>query len=531
MEQVLLIGSIIIIACVLCNKVSSKYGVPMLLAFILLGMLFGTDGLFKIEYSDFEFVEMICSIALIFIMFYGGFGTRWKAAKPVAVKSILLSSGGVVITALLTGLFCHFVLRMNVLESFLIGAVLSPTDAASVFSVLRSQKLSLKHNTDSMLEMESGSNDPFAYMFTVIILSIMHGSNSTGAIFYTIFAQLVYGVLFGVLIAVGTVWFMKNFKFSVDGFDAAFVIACAVLAYVVPSLIGGNGYLSVYILGIILGNQQINNKKALVHFFDGLTGLMQMLIFFMLGLLSFPSRIPEIIIPMLLIALFITLIARPIAIFLILSPFRAQFNQQLVVSWAGLRGASSIVFAIMATVSGVNMENDIFHIVFGIVLLSITIQGTLLPVVSRKLNLISEDDVLKTFNDYAEEEEVQFIRLVMKKGHPWINKAVKELRMPADLLLVLIRRKGATVVPDGDTKILEDDILVLSALVYVDDADIKLSEIIIDENHDWCNRTIAELSLPKGMLVILINRDSNVVIPNGRTNLRDGDVLVVNQEG
>ncbi|MFQ9510547.1 MAG: TrkA C-terminal domain-containing protein, partial [Lachnospiraceae bacterium] len=263
----------------------------------------------------------------------------------------------------------------------------------------------------------------------------------------------------------------------------------------------------VYILGIILGNQQINNKKALVHFFDGLTGLMQMLIFFMLGLLSFPSRIPEIIIPMLLIALFITLIARPIAVFLILSPFRAQFNQQLVVSWAGLRGASSIVFAIMATVSGVNMENDIFHIVFGIVLLSITIQGTLLPVVSRKLNLISEDDVLKTFNDYAEEEEVQFIRLVMKKGHPWINKAVKELRMPADLLLVLIRRKGATVVPDGDTKILEDDILVLSALVYVDDTDIKLSEIIIDENHDWCNRTIAELSLPKGMLVILINRD------------------------
>jgi len=197
----LLLAAIIIIICVLFNKLTNKLGVPMLLAFIILGMVFGSDGLFKIPFENYRIAEKVCSTALIFIMFYGGFSTRWSEAKPVAVKSVLLSTVGVILTAGLTGLFCYFVLHTQLLESLLIGSVISSTDAASVFSILRSKKLGLKDNTASMLEVESGSNDPCSYMLTAIILSIMTGHASGGAIAYMVFTQLVYGTAIGIMVA------------------------------------------------------------------------------------------------------------------------------------------------------------------------------------------------------------------------------------------------------------------------------------------------------------------------------------------
>ena len=275
----LLIASSVILICVIFNKISGKLGVPVLLAFILLGMTFGSDGIFKIPFADFPFAEKICSIALIFIMFYGGFGTRWSEAKPVAVKSVLLSTVGVAATAGITGLFCRFALGMDWLESMLIGSVISSTDAASVFSILRSKKLGLKENTASLLEMESGSNDPCSYMLTAIMISAMNSSVSGLEILYLIFAQFVYGIVIGVVIALGARFVLTHFKFSTEGFDAVFVLGVAVLSYALPSVISGNGYLSAYIVGIILGNSDIKNKQSMVHFFDGLTGLMQMLIF------------------------------------------------------------------------------------------------------------------------------------------------------------------------------------------------------------------------------------------------------------
>lgn len=250
MPTLLLLCAVILILCLAGNRLSQKFGVPALLLFMGLGMLFGSDGLFKIPFDNYQFAEQICSIALIFIMFYGGFGTNWNAAKPVAVRAVLLSSAGVILTAALTGLFCYFILRFAFLESMLIGAVISSTDAASVFSILRSKKLNLKEHTASLLEIESGSNDPFSYMLTVIILTLMQGSSSTGSIAYLIFSQVVYGAIFGVVIAIAAIWILRRLSFSQSGMDTIFVLAVALLSYAIPSALGGNGYLSAYITGI-----------------------------------------------------------------------------------------------------------------------------------------------------------------------------------------------------------------------------------------------------------------------------------------
>lgn len=526
----LLITSVVIIACILTNKITSRVGMPALLAFIVLGMFFGSDGLLKIPFENFAFAEQICSVALIFIMFYGGFGTKWKTARPVAVQAILLSSVGVLMTAGLTGLFGYLVLGMNLLESLLLGAVLGSTDAASVFSILRSKNLNLKYNTASLLELESGSNDPSAYMMTVILLSLLQGRQAGGSVVYMVFAQVFFGAFFGVVIAFAAVWFMKHVHFVTEGFDAAFVIAVALLSYAAPQVLGGNGYLSVYIVGIILGNQTIHNKRSLVNFFDGITSLLQMLIFFLLGLLAFPSQMPAVFLPAAAIALFLTFIGRPLVTWVILTPFQAKMPQQAIVSWAGLRGAASIVFAVMVTVSGVSLEHDLFHMVFCVVLFSIGVQGSLLPWLSKKLKMIDMDGtVMRTFNDYNEEKEIQFIQLEMKEGHPWIGKEVKGVELPPDTLLVMLLRGHETLIPKGNTQIEQDDIVVLSANAYEDESTICLMEIAVDTTHEWCDHKVSELELPADTLIIMIRRDGQAIIPGGMTEILDGDVLVVNE--
>lgn len=530
MHVLLILVPIVAIACIVLNKISTKLGIPMLLAFILLGMFFGSDGVIKIQFDDFNFSERICSTALIFIMFYGGFGTKWSEAKPVAVKSVLLSSFGVIFTAGLVGLFCHFGLHMDLLESFLIGAVISSTDAASVFSILRSKRLNLKYNTASMLEVESGSNDPASYMLTLIMLSIMNNTASGWDLAYLLFAQIAYGVLFGVLIALVTVWILKKFSFATDGFDTIFVFAIAILAYSLPNILGGNGYLSTYIVGIILGNSQIQNTKSLVHFFDGLTGLMQMLIFFLLGLLSFPSKLPEIFGTALAIALFLTFIARPISVFIILTPFKCKFNQQLLVAWSGLRGAASIVFAIMATINPAVINNDVFHIVFLIVLFSILLQGSLIPLTAKKLNMIDSDiDVLKTFTDYSEVPPIQFMRFTISPSHHWENSYVRDILFPPNTLLVMILRGNEKISPSGNTLLLTGDNLILCGKTPEDIENIFLSEIPLKAGHEWINMRISQISMEENQLIIMIKRKNEIIIPNGGTLLKENDLLFVNK--
>lgn len=528
MTSTLLIAAVIIIACVLGHKLSSRLGIPMLLVFILLGMFFGSDGLVKIYFDDFDFAEKICSAALIFIMFYGGFGTKWSTARPIVSKATLLSTVGVVLTAAITALFCHYALHIGLLESFLIGSVVSSTDAASVFSILRSKRLNLKDNTASLLEVESGSNDPFSYMLTVIVLAFMQGEQSGSSIAYMVFAQLIYGIGFGVLLAVLTIWILKRLRLPAMGFDAVLVFALVLLSYAAPAALGGNGYLSTYIFGIILGNSSLKNKKSLVHFFDGLTGLMQMLVFFLLGLLSFPSQLPSVMLPALLTALFLTLVARPATVFLLLTPFRCRLRQQLLISFAGLRGAASIVFAIMVMTSSASTDNDVFHFVFFIVLFSILLQGSLLPFAAKKLDMLdASSDVMKTFNDYSDEIPLQFIEFRIPEGHSWVDKAVCDIQLPPETLLVRLLRGQEQITPEGNTVLQAQDTLILGAQASNMGNDVQLTELVLDENHNWIGKTMAQITLGPEKLIVMILRGDEMIIPNGKTVLQQADTLVI----
>ena len=529
MTVLLLIAGLVMISCVLCNRFLGKLGVPMLLAFILLGMLFGSDGLLRIPFDDYSFAEQICSAALIFIMFYGGFGTSWKEARPVVGKAALLSTLGVVLTAALVGAFCHFALGFSLLESFLVGAVISSTDAASVFFILRSKKLGLKYHTASLLEVESGSNDPCSYMLTTIVLTVMVGGASAGQALYLVFSQVVYGGALGVACGLLAVWFMRRFSFSSSGFESVFAVAVAVLSYALPAAVGGNGYLSTYIAGILLGNANIKYKQTLVPFFDGVTNLMQMLLFFLLGLLSYPSRLGQVILPALAIFLFLTFVARPAAVFGILSPFKSRVRQQLFVSWAGMRGAASIVFAVMVTVHPAVVSYDIFHIVLLIVLLSILFQGSLLPAAAKKLDLLdAEEDVMRTFTDYVDEVPVQFIRFCIPPGHTWENRQIKEIVLPPGTILVLLQRGEERLVPTGETALRSGDTLILSALAAAGDLEgVRLSEKKLTKGDKLAGRTLAEAHRELDALIVMIQRQGEVVIPSGSTQLLPGDVLVL----
>jgi cell volume regulation protein A len=301
-------------------------------------------------------------------------------------------------------------------------------------------------------------------------------------------------------------------------------------------MIGGNGYLSAYIAGIILGNAQLPNKKNLVHFFDGITGLMQLLVFFILGMLCTPTKLLLVILPALCIAVFLTFVARPLVVGLILTPFRAKLRQQLLIAWSGLRGATAAVFAIMAVTMMTNagypaLEYDLFHIAFCIVLFSIALQGTFLPWVAKKLDMIDDSqNVMKTFTDYTEEKVIQVLRLPIHQNHAWIHQSVSQIALPPDTLLAMLIRNGKTMIPKGDTVIQQNDIVVLSAGNCEGSANMQLSEIQIDETHPWNEKRIRSLALSKKTLILMIQRGTETLIPQGDTRILAGDIVVLHSE-
>lgn len=522
----LILIAIVILTGIFLNNVSSRIGIPTLLAFILLGILFANNGLWPIRFDNYDVAKETCTVALIFIMFYGGFGTRWESVKSVVKESALLASLGVVMTAGLTGLFCRFVLGWEWMESFLLGSVISSTDAASVFSILRGKRLGLKNNTAPMLEMESGSNDPASYMLTSIFLSVMNGSANGGAIAWNIFAQLFFGAACGVGIAKLAAIGMKKIHFQTDGFDSLFIFAVAIASYAVPTLIGGNGYLSAYLVGIMLGNVDFKGKKSLVSFFDGVTGLMQILIFFLLGLLARPTMMHKAILPALAIFLFLLFVARPVAVSSILTPFKKySFKQQALISFVGLRGAASIVFAIMAMVDPAFLKNDIFNIVFCIVLFSIAIQGSLIPWVARKLDMIDEsDDVMKTFNDYSDDSDISFGSISITEDSRWAGKEIRSLGLPKNFLIALVIRGEERIQPGGRTVLLPGDEVVFLTREFVDSS-TSLEEKTINAGSKLIGRQLS--SLEEGRLVVLIRRGEDNIIPHGDTELKEGDRLVI----
>ena len=472
MMNIMLICGLVLLISITASKVLYKFGIPMLLIFIVLGMVFGSDGIGGIHFSDYDLTNDICSIALVFIMFYGGFGTKWTVAKPSIKPALLMSSLGVIMTTGILGLFAHFVLKVGLLESFLIGAVVSSTDAASVFAILRSQELNLEGSLAPLLEVESGSNDPTAYMLTIAVLTLMSNGSASGIVLL-VFKQVVFGILVGGILAKISVYVLRNVDFEIKGFDTIFLTAIAILAYALSEWFGGNGYLSVYLSGIIIGNSKIQHKKNLFHFFDGISWLMQITLFFLLGLLSLPSEFTTVMGISISVSLFLIFVARPIAIFTILKPFGFTIKEKLFISWVGLRGAASLVFAIYAMTSGVQIENDIFHIIFFVALFSVAIQGTLIPMLAKKLDLVDNSNtVLKTFNDYTGEMSSKLIEVTVTKDSEWVDKSIMDAGIPDEILIVMIKRKDNVITPKGATIIEEGDVLVLSGedienLVYI----------------------------------------------------------------
>lgn len=459
---ILILCSSVILLAIFSSKFLDALGIPALLFFMCLGMLFGTDGIFKISFADFANTKDIASLALGFIIFYGGFCTKWTTAKPIIAKAAVLSTAGVFLTAVLTSVFCHFVLELSFLESFLIGAVISSTDAASVFSILKAKNLHLKENTAPLLEIESGSNDPMSYVLVILAITLMQ-NQSSGFVIALFFKQMIFGILIGVLVAKISIYIYEKTSIITDENGSLFIIALVLLSYLLPFFCDGNPFLAVYFLGIILGNANILNKVPMMHFFDGITKLAQIGIFFTLGLLAFPREVPSILLTGMLIFLFLTFIARPAAVFLLLSFFKSGINQCLLVSWAGLRGVASIVFAIIAMDSGITLHYDLFHLVFLISILSVAIQGTFLPLAAKMTNMIDPHvDIKKTFNDYEEECAVKLLRITVPKNHEWVGKPIRCVKFPQKSLAVLIKRKQERIIPKNSTVIQAGDNITLS---------------------------------------------------------------------
>ena len=528
MNEALLLMGCVILLCTLMGRYLDRLAVPSLLIFIALGMCFGENGLLRIPFDDYDAANVICSASLIFIMFYGGFGTNLNAARPVVVQSVVLSTLGVAGTAGAVAVFAHLVLGLPWVESFLIGSVISSTDAASVFNILRSKKLALKYHTDSLLEIESGSNDPISYMLTTVAVGIMGGQDVF--IPLLLVQQIAIGALGGLLLGKLAIWSLRRGMFPSEQSQTIFVFAVVILSYALPTVLGGNGYLSSYLCGIYMGSTKLPQKRNLVHFFDVVTDVAQVLIFFLLGLLVTPVELPSVLLPALAIMVFLTFVARPAVVSVLMLPFRPSLAQVGVVSWAGLRGVASIVFAIMAVLQGAETRYNLFNLVFCIVLLSISLQGSLLPRVSAKLHMIDHTaDVSKTFNDYQEESDIDFIKIHLDKNHPWNGKTLKELPLPSDLLVVMIARREETIVPNGSTVLLPGDLLVLAARAFEDRENLFLQEIVVEKGHKWVGRSLRQIPTRSDTLIVMVKRGNETIIPGGSTILQAGDTLVIAQ--
>ncbi len=523
----LLVGCVIFI-CILLNRFLEKLPIPSLLIFIGLGMLFGENGVLRIQFNDYEAVNAVCSICLIFIMFYGGFGTNIKVARPVLVPSVLLSTLGVAGTAGGVALFAHFVLSLPWLESFLIGSVISSTDAASVFNILRSQKLALNYHTDSLLEVESGSNDPMSYMLTAVTVALLSGKSVNVPLLLT--QQIGIGAICGVAMGWLAVKLLHQQLLPTQQSHTIFLLSIMVLAYALPSYFNGNGYLSVYLCGIWIGNAKLPQKKYLSHFFDVLTHIAQVQIFFLLGLLVTPIELPEVLVPAIVLMLFLTMVVRPVVTTVLLVPFRPKLRQIGMISWAGLRGAASIVFAIGAVLSDINITYNLYNLVFCMVIMSISIQGTLLPWVAKKLSMIDRTtDINHTFNDYQEDSDISFIKIHLDKTHSWCQKTLEQLRLPSELLVSMIIRGDEIVVPTGQTRLEAGDLLVLAARSFDDREHLVLREIVVGHQKPYSNKTLSEIPQTHSSRIILVKRGIDTIIPSGKTEIKPGDILVLTQ--
>lgn len=464
-ENILLIGSILLFISLFAGKTSYKFGVPVLILFVAIGMLAGSEGIGGIYFDNPKITQFIGIIALNFILFSGGFETNWYSIKPIFWQGVTLSTLGVLITAFSVGLFVWAITDFTIYEGLLLGSIVSSTDSAAVFSILRSKKIALKGNLRPTLELESGSNDPMAYAltitFTVLVINQDASLLSTIPVFIK---QIVLGGLLGFVFGRISKIFINAIKLDYEGLYIVLLIAIMFFSFAATDLIGGNGFLAVYLCAIYLGNQDLIHKKKILKSFDSFAWLMQIILFLTLGLLVFPSQIVPVIGIGMVISAFLILFARPLSVFLSLMFFNVQNRSRWFISWVGLRGAVPIVFATYPLLAGAEKSQMIFNIVFFISLTSVIIQGTTLPLVAKWLHLtLPEKAKQRTQTDIELTEGVKsvFTKIIIPNKSSVIGKQIVHLGLPKTTLISFIQRDNKYVIPDGSTVLQPNDELFL----------------------------------------------------------------------
>ena len=469
-ENVVLVGALLLFVAVIAGKVAYRFGAPALLLFLGVGMLFGLN---FISFRSVEMTQFVGMIALCIILFTGGMDTKFSEIKPIIGPGVVLATAGVVMTAFILASFVWLVapwlgIEMPFVLALLLASTMSSTDSASVFSILRSKKQGLKQNLRPLLELESGSNDPMAYMMTILLISVVsHSSGSVGMGMSVVFfvVQMIVGALSGYLIGRLAVWTINRINIENQSLYAVLLLAFVFLTFSVTDLIRGNGYLAVYVAGLVVGNYPIVHKKTLGTFFDGFTWLFQVILFVTLGLLVNIDELlqPEVLLLGGLTGLFMILVARPAAVFLSLLPFRKFTTRaRLYVSWVGLRGAVPIIFATYPVVAGVEDSSLLFNIVFFVTLLSLVVQGTTVSLMAEWLGLaypererIFNDEVMNRMLDDAT-TELTVTEAMLESGHH-----LRDIVLPAATLVVMVARDGTFFVPKGNSVLRVGDKLLV----------------------------------------------------------------------
>lgn len=470
-ENILLIGAILIFCSILISKTGYRFGIPTLLLFLLVGMLFGSDGL-GLQFNSAADAQFIGMMALSIILFTGGMDTKLQDIRPVLAQGVLLSTVGVLMTTLLTGGFIYFLskdtptdIAMPLLSCLLLAATMSSTDSASVFNLLRSQKMNLKENLRPMLELESGSNDPMAYMLTIALIQLIaSGSELNVAIVSRdLLVQFFFGSVIGFAFGKFAVWLINKINLSNGSLYPILLLSLVFITFTVTDLLRGNGYLAVYITGVVVGNARLAYRKEINTFMNGLTWLFQIVMFLSLGLLVNPHEMLEVAPVALLIGVFMIVVARPVSVFACLLPFRRMTNRaRWFVSWVGLRGAVPIIFATYPVVAEVPGSNQIFNTVFFITLLSLIFQGMTIASGARLLHL-----------DLPQEKE----------GNEF----------------------GVELPDDIDSQLMDQTLT---------------EEMLVKGNR------LMDMDIPRGTLVMLVKRGNEFIIPNGQVELQVGDKLL-----
>lgn len=463
--NILFIGSILLLISIIAGKTTSKLGVPTLIFFLIVGILAGSEGIGGIHFDNTKVAQLIGIVALNFILFSGGLDTNWKVIRPVLWRGVMLSTTGVLLTAFSVGIFVHLVFNFTLAEGVLLGAIVSATDAAAVFSILRNKGIGLKGYLRPLLELESGSNDPMAYFLTISLTSIVASGNVDMLhLLMDFFKEFLIGGALGYLMGKGSVWLINNIRLETEGLYPVLTLALAMLIYSATHFVGGNGFLAIYISAVILGNSNVIHKRSLMQFYDGQAWLMQIVLFLTLGLLVFPSKILPIVGMGLLISVFLIVVARPIGVFVSLAFFKSNIRSKIFISWVGLRGGVPIVFATYPLMAGIGKAEIIFNLVFFISVTSVLLQGTTLAYVAKLLHLdLPIKAKRRTELEIADNAKKEKVQVQINPGNPAVGRMIVQLGFPKAAQIMTIKRDEKYIIPVGSTQVKANDKLFILA--------------------------------------------------------------------